>query len=214
MAGRHVMKFVLAAALFLAPAAQAQSPRIIPVPPEVVPRWVPVPGSPQVYYAPNLPTDVFRYRGQYYFLWENVWYVSKSVKGPWRRTREPAALARLDPSFFKITRVPGTPPAAGDAPGVPGGGLKLPEGYQGPSVGDFTPPPADVGDRFKPPSTFKPPQTGAVPALPPSPTAPAPGARPSPYHALPGQEQAPLAEPAPLPIEPQPTSDPRVPKAM
>jgi hypothetical protein len=202
---------MLVAALFLAPAAQAQSPRIIPVPPEVTPRWTPWPGSPQVYYAPNLPTDVFRYQGRYYFLWEGIWYMSKSVKGPWRRVRPPEALERLDRSTFKTAGGPGGPSRTGGGAGRAQGpgGLSLPEGYQGPSVGDFTAPPTDVGDRFKPPASFKPPQTGAAPALPPG-----QAGRPSPYHPLPGQDQTPVAEPIPMPPEPPPVSDPRVPKAM
>ncbi len=213
MTGRRVLLAVLAAGLFLAPAAQAQSPRIIPVPPEVIPQWTPVPGSPQVYYAPNVPTDVFRYQRRYYFLWEGIWYVSKSVKGPWHRVRVPVALQRLDPSVLKMAGGPGGLPGAAARPGLPGPGG--PPGYQGPSVGDFTPPPAELDERFKPPASFKAPPAGGAPApLSPGPAAPAPGARPSPYHPLPGQEPPPVAEPAPFPSEPEPTSDPRVPKAM
>lgn len=207
--GRWLLAFMAVALMWASP-GWAQSPRIIPVPPEVTPRWLPAPGSPQVYYAPNIPTDVFRYRGQYYFLWEGVWYVSKSVKGPWRRTQAPLALQRLDPRAFKMAQVPGGPPAARGGRGLPGPGL--PEGYEGPSAKGFTLPPADLDQRFKPPSTFRGPQGGM-----PSPSRPPGGssgleATPAPFYPLPGEEDSPPLPPSAP--EPGPTSDPRVPKAM
>ncbi|MCL6621171.1 MAG: hypothetical protein K6T55_03635 [Syntrophobacterales bacterium] len=188
----------------------AQSPRIIPVPPEVTPRWLPAPGSPQIYYAPNIPTDVFRYRGQYYFLWEGVWYVSRSVRGPWKRTQAPVAFRRLDPSLFKMARVPGGPGPGRGSRGLPGPGL--PEGYEGPSAKGFTLPPPDLDDRFKPPPSFRGQvPRGPAPGVPPGGGSPGLEATPAPYYPLPGEEEAPVP---PTPDPSGPGSDPRVPKAM
>jgi len=206
MTGRLKWLWLPVLGMVLASGAWAQSPRIIPVPPEVTPRWLPAPGSPQVYYAPNIPTDVFRYRGRYYFLWEGIWYVSQSVKGPWRRTQPPLALERLDPRAFKMARIPAPGGRGGSPPGLPPPGL--PEGYQGPSAKGFTEPPPDLDERFKPPPSFRVPE--ATP--PPGGAVPGPEVQPAPYYPLPGPEGTPLPEPAPE--APGPASDPRVPKAM
>jgi len=110
----------------------AQDLRIIPVPPGVKPVWLPVSGAPQVYYAPNLPTDLFRYRGKYYFYWEGYFYRGKSLKGPWKWVKEaPAFSQQIDPSYFKTVKKEGkgtpapppewvTPPEA--APAAPTAG--------------------------------------------------------------------------------------------
>ncbi len=63
----------------------AQDIRINPVPPGVKPQWTRVPGTPQVSWAPNLPTDVFRYGGKYYFFWENYFYRGLPLKDPGSR---------------------------------------------------------------------------------------------------------------------------------
>jgi hypothetical protein len=38
-----------------------------PVPPGVAPAWTPVPSSPQVFYAPNVPADLFLLHKRYYY---------------------------------------------------------------------------------------------------------------------------------------------------
>ena len=82
---RHFLKLLAIVALVAAPqAAGAQDIRINPVPPGVKPQWTQVPGAPQVSWAPNLPTDVFRYRGKYYFFWENFFYQGPRPEGPWK----------------------------------------------------------------------------------------------------------------------------------
>ena len=82
-----LLQLLIAAALGLAlsgaPVA-AQDIRINPVPPHVRPEWTPVPNAPGVYYAPNLPTDVFRHGGKYYFYWQGYLYRGSKPRGPWK----------------------------------------------------------------------------------------------------------------------------------
>jgi hypothetical protein len=93
--------------------ALAQRIRIEPVPPHVTPRWTPVPAAPGVAYAPNLPTDVFRYRGRYYFYWEGYWYRAAKVRGPYDWVKQaPAFTFQIPPGYFKTLR------GAGEVPGV------------------------------------------------------------------------------------------------
>ena len=82
---RDFLKVLLILAMVAAPlAAGAQDIRIDPVPPGAKPQWTKVPGAPQVSWAPNLPTDVFRYRGKYYFFWANFFYQGPRPEGPWK----------------------------------------------------------------------------------------------------------------------------------
>ena len=82
---RHFLKLLVILVMVAAPqAAGAQDIRINPVPPGSKPQWTQVPGAPQVFWAPNLPTDVFRYRGKYYFFWANYFYQGSAPEGPWK----------------------------------------------------------------------------------------------------------------------------------
>ncbi len=78
-----LLKLLIAAALGLAlsgaPVA-AQDIRINPIPPHVQPQWTPVPNASGVYYAPNLPTDVFRHGSKYYFYWQGYLYRGSKPK--------------------------------------------------------------------------------------------------------------------------------------
>ncbi|MCL4500515.1 MAG: hypothetical protein M1438_01505 [Deltaproteobacteria bacterium] len=77
-----------------------------PVPPGVAPAWVVAPTSPKVFYAPNLPSDLFLLHKRYYYYYAGAWYQSKHLLGPWHPVRKPhPALYRIDRSLFK------TPPA-------------------------------------------------------------------------------------------------------
>ncbi|MFH1597355.1 MAG: hypothetical protein ABIG94_13510 [Pseudomonadota bacterium] len=124
---RLLITLALGVALAGSPAL-AQEIRINPVPPHVKPQWTPVPGAPQVYYAPNLPTDVFRYRGKYYFFWAGYLYQGKKPSGPWKTVKEvPAFFHEIDAAYFKTVKKEGgapTPPATAAppeaAPGAPG----------------------------------------------------------------------------------------------
>ena len=56
-----------------------------PVPPVVVttpPQLVVVPGT-AVYYAPEVPDNLFVYKGRYYTLVNNVWSTAPAYHGPW-----------------------------------------------------------------------------------------------------------------------------------
>lgn len=73
-----------------------------PVPPGVAPAWTRVPTSPKVFYAPNLPTDLFLLHQRYYYYSGGAWYQSKHLRGPWHPVRKPhPALYRVNRSFFK-----------------------------------------------------------------------------------------------------------------
>jgi len=97
---------------------QARDIRINPLPPKATPQWTKVPGAPGVYYAPNIPTDVFKYQGKYYFFWESYLYQSKSVKGPWKTVKKPPAVFfKIDPSMFKTVRPETLPPSLVSPPG-------------------------------------------------------------------------------------------------
>ncbi|MFA5111791.1 MAG: hypothetical protein WC443_10330 [Desulfobaccales bacterium] len=103
-------------------AALAQDINIIPVPPDVKPQWTPIPGASQVSWAPNIPTDVFRYRGKYYFFWENYFYRGDQPEGPWKVVEKvPQVFYHIDPSYFKTAKQAGAPaaPAPPEEPPLP-----------------------------------------------------------------------------------------------
>ncbi|RJR38585.1 MAG: hypothetical protein C4567_12535 [Deltaproteobacteria bacterium] len=181
---------VAAAALTCGPAA-AERLRIIPVPPNVTAQWTPLPDLPRVSYAPNIPTDVFKHRGRYYFFWEGVWYQSKKIKGPWmRQDHPPAILSRIQTAYFKtLPKAAAQPPAAGAPSLPPGGGMVTPEGT--PMAPPVAEPPAPVPPA--PPSeAVAPPPEAVTPPHPPEGEAPLEPAAPA---APESQESAPLAVP-------------------
>ncbi len=208
-----VMLTVAAVALTGGPGA-AERLRIIPVPPNVTAQWTPLPDLPQVSYAPNIPTDVFKHRGRYYFFWEGIWYQSKNIKGPWtRQDRPPAILSHIQAAYFKTLPKGGAQPPAAGTPGMPpGGGMVTPEGtpmapppIPEPAVPVPPTPPADT--QAPPPEAVTPPQPPET-AAPPEPSTPA-----APETATPPESSAPAApesqESAPLAVP-----EGEMPKAM
>jgi len=135
--------------------AGAQYLRIIPVPPNVVAQWTPMPDLPQVFYAPNIPTDVFRYRGRYYFYWAGTWYQSKKIKGPWTLAQQPPSiLSRIQTTYFKtLPRTDVQPPEAA-APGAPPA-----EGLMIAPDGKPAAPPPEATSPAAPETTAPPPET-------------------------------------------------------
>jgi hypothetical protein len=91
---------------------------INPMPPTFQPYWSPVPKSPGVEFAANLPTDVFRYQNQYYIYWDKKLYQSSKPSGPWKHvSQEPSWFKGIDKSYFKmLERAPKAPPFAGARP--------------------------------------------------------------------------------------------------
>jgi MFS family permease len=66
------------------------------------PNWVPVPGVPVVYYAPNSSVDIFRYRGSYYYQYGDRWYQGRGVRGPWSVvSAPPSPFYRIESPYFK-----------------------------------------------------------------------------------------------------------------
>jgi hypothetical protein len=119
---RRLLLLLAILALVAAPEAfGAQDIRINPVPPGVKPQWTRVPGAPQVSWAPNLPTDVFRYDGKYYFFWENYFYRGSAPEGPWKSVKKvPEVFYQVDPAYFKTVK------PAGETPGAPAGSTPSP----------------------------------------------------------------------------------------
>lgn len=183
---------------FSAAPVGAERLRINPVPPHVVPQWTPMPDVPQVYHAPNLPTDVFRHLGRYYFYWEGMWYKSKNTKGPWERLQQPPAiLFRIQAGYFKTLPRAGGRPPSGAPPGVPPGVVPPGEGLLTPEGRPAVPPSPTVPGPYAP----------VPPAPPPVPPAPEP-ATPEP----PATPQAPEPQ-APEPQSPEPQSPEPAPPA-
>lgn len=110
---RRWLSFLVVLAMLAVPwAAGAQEIRINPVPPGVKPQWTKVPGAPQVSWAPNLPTDVFRYRGAYYFFWAGYLYRGRAPQGPWQGVEKvPQVFYRVDPAYFKTVKTTEAAPA-------------------------------------------------------------------------------------------------------
>jgi hypothetical protein len=119
---RHFLKLLVVLALLTAPlTALGQDIRINPVPPGSKPKWTRVPGAPEVSWAPNLPTDVFRYRGKYYFFWGNYFYRGSVPQGPWKAVvKVPEVFYNVDPAYFKTGKKTGETPAAATTPGGSG----------------------------------------------------------------------------------------------
>ena len=159
-----LLQLVIAAALGLAlsgtPVA-AQDIHINPVPPHVRPAWTPVPNAPRVYYAPNLPTDVFRHGGKYYFYWQGYLYRGSKPKGPWKSlTKVPTWFPEIDPSLFKTAGTgPGGPPA-----GPPGGIAPMAPAATPPGLGAPSGPAEGVSPA--PPAPTPAPPEAATPAAP------------------------------------------------
>jgi hypothetical protein len=146
--GRLLAAAALVLAFTGAPRA-ATDIRINPIPPQVQPQWTPVPNAPGVDWAPNLPTDVFRYGTSYYFYWEGYLYQGERPSGPWKSVINPPAwFPEIDPIYFKTVKT--EQPAGSAAPPGPG-----PQG-PGPSPPEALPPAAPL-----------PPPPGEAPSSPP-----------------------------------------------
>ena len=117
--GLQVLLVLILLAAAAAPAA-GQDIRIEPIPPHVKPQWAPVPNASGVYWAPNIPTDVFRHGSKYYFYWAGYLYQGNKPKGPWKGvTKVPAWFSEIDPAYFKTVKKeqPTAPPAPAAGPG-------------------------------------------------------------------------------------------------
>jgi hypothetical protein len=152
---RWVPAILVGGLILMSGPAWAQTLRIIPVPPGVKPQWQAVAGAPKVSFAPNIPTDVFRYRGRYYLNWDGMWFESRNLEGPWDRPqRTPRILGRIPPSYFKTAGRGPSRPGLGRGPqdGTPAG-PQAPEAFQPPGAPSGT----DKRDPFAVPGVAPPP---------------------------------------------------------
>ena len=100
----RLVKVLLVLTLMAASVAPSLAQVVLPppVPPNVAPRWTPVPGPHRVVYAPNITGDLFRYLGKYYYYYGGQWYKGPNPGGPWHPVRKvPMALVKIHPSVFK-----------------------------------------------------------------------------------------------------------------
>ncbi len=68
------------------------------------PEVVAIPGR-YAYFIPDIDADIFFYRGNWYRLYRNRWFLSDSYKGPWDRVREvPSALKDLPSDYRSVPR--------------------------------------------------------------------------------------------------------------
>ncbi len=141
---------VLGLALAAAPVA-AQNIHINPVPPHVKPQWTPVPNVSGTFYAPNLPTDVFRRGSKYYFYWQSYLYRGSRARGPWKALKQPPEwFSAIDPALFKTVKQEGAPPSA----------------PAGPTEGVAPLPPAPASPEAPPPPPPPTPEKEGAPAAP------------------------------------------------
>jgi len=78
----------------------AASPPVLVLPPEP---FVTIREVPTVSYGPQLPTDVFQYRGRYY-TWQNGWYVTNKPGKPWvavQGNRVPQPVLLVPANYYK-----------------------------------------------------------------------------------------------------------------
>jgi hypothetical protein len=91
-----VLTVVLVMLLLGVQALRAQ-PRSVPIPPpNLAPRWAPIPQAPGVDYAPNLGHDLFHYGNQFYYFNQGLWQIARALSGPWQVIQSPP------PVFYNI----------------------------------------------------------------------------------------------------------------
>ncbi len=101
---RRFSKAVAATILILAVAGHVGAAVNLPppLPPDVAPQWLPAPGVPEVAFAPNIPGNLFFFRGRYFYSFQGQWYRGRTPWGPWHVARRlPPALRGLPPTVFK-----------------------------------------------------------------------------------------------------------------
>ena len=98
---RIILLFTLMTLLAMAPVWAKKKP-FCPVPEGVAVQWVPVPQVGGVSYAPNIPTDLFSYGGQFYCYVNNLWYAGPALTGPWQTIQAPPQeFYQIAPTYFK-----------------------------------------------------------------------------------------------------------------
>ena len=129
----HTRMLLLAAAavtLFAGTAAKAQDVKInigLGAPPIVLtapPQLVVVPGT-SVYYAPDVPSNYFFYKGRHYTVVNGVWSMAPSYSGPWaviQVGQVPPPVLAVPVEYYKIPpgqlKKKGPPPWAGQGHGA------------------------------------------------------------------------------------------------
>jgi hypothetical protein len=91
-----VLPLVLVILLSGVPGLKAQPQYVPPPPNHLAPRWAPVSQAPNVYYAPNLGQDLFRYGDQFYYFSQGLWQIAQALTGPWQ------VIANPPPVFYNV----------------------------------------------------------------------------------------------------------------
>ncbi len=130
------MAMILLGILVNAPLfAQVRVTVPLPVPPQVAPQWAPVPGAPGISYAPNLPSDLFRYGGNYYYQYQGSWYQGRAVNGPWAPCQQiPQPFYQVQAPYFN------SPPGWAKGRKTGWGGAPMPPGQMKKQEGGKIPP--------------------------------------------------------------------------
>jgi hypothetical protein len=117
-----MLVFLITGLAFSAASVKAQQ-FSLPLPPGIIPEWVPIPGVPGVHYAPNTNTDLFRYGQRYYYQDDGKWYRAGNLAGPWQGVRNvPRSFRKIDAPYFK------QPPGWAKGKKTGWGGASMPPG--------------------------------------------------------------------------------------
>ena len=102
-----------------------------------------MPNVPGAFYAPNIPTDVFRHGSKYYFYWQGYLYRGSKARGPWKSVQQPPDwFSAIDPALFKTVKQEGAPPAPALPAGPSEGIIPIPSAPASPEAAPSPPPPA------------------------------------------------------------------------
>jgi hypothetical protein len=131
----QVLPLLVALLLLAGQAMQAQPRGGPPLPPNMSPRWAPIPDVPGAYYAPNLGHDLFQYGNQFYYYNQGLWQIARALTGPWQViANPPQPFYKINPSYFK------NPPGWARGRKTGWGGAPMPPGQMKKMERGFIPP--------------------------------------------------------------------------
>jgi len=115
-------------------------PQPVPIlPPNLAPRWAPIPQVPGVDYAPNLGYDIFRYGNQLYYFNQGLWQIAQALTGPWQVIQSPPPLFyNIEANYFR------SPPGWAKGKKTGWGGAPMPPGQMKKYEGGAPMPPGQM----------------------------------------------------------------------